>query len=221
MMSGSAAIEPHELQAAPPLQAAGIGLWVFIGVACALFTLFVAAYIMRMGSSDWSPIALPWQLWLSTGWLVAGSLVMQAAAGAASVAAIRTGVASHAQRQRARLLLAAGGACALLFLASQWWAWNALAAARVAWNGNAAASFFYLLTALHGLHVIGGLVAWSIAWRALAHSAHSAGSAIDHAARLVHLCARYWHFLFGIWLLLFSTLAGVTPDIVRRLCGIA
>ena len=199
---------------ARPLQAAGIGLWVFIGVACALFTLFVAAYIMRMNSSDWSAIALPRQLWLSTAWLVAGSLVMQAAAGAASAAAARSGVASHAHRRRARLLLAAGGACAILFLASQWWAWNALAAARVAWNGNVAASFFYLLTALHGLHVIGGLVAWAIAWRALSADAD------ERAARLVQLCARYWHFLFGIWLLLFATLAGVTPEIVRRICGI-
>jgi cytochrome c oxidase subunit 3 len=205
---------PTALAPPRPLQAAGIGLWVFIGVGCALFTLFVAAYIMRMNSSDWSASALPRQLWLSAAWLVAGSLVMQAAAGAASAAGPQAGVASHAHRRRARLLLAAGGACAILFLASQWWAWTALAAARVAWNGNAAASFFYLLTALHGLHVIGGLVAWAIAWRAL--SADASG----RAARLVQLCARYWHFLFGIWLLLFSTLAGVTPEIVRRICGI-
>ena len=205
---------PTGLSPPRPLQAAGIGLWVFIGVACALFTLFVAAYIMRMNSSDWSAIALPRQLWLSTAWLVGGSLVMQAAAGAASTAAARTGVASHAHGRRARLLLAAGGACALLFLTAQWWAWNALAAARVAWNGNVAASFFYLLTALHGLHVIGGLVAWAIAWRALSADAD------ERAARLVQLCARYWHFLFGIWLLLFATLAGVTPEIVRRICGI-
>lgn len=197
-----------------PLQAAGIGLWVFIGVACALFMLFVAAYIMRMQSSDWSALVLPRQLWLSTAWLVAGSLVMQAAAGAASAAGPQAGVARHAQHRRARLLLAAGGACAILFLASQWWAWMALAAARVAWNGNAAASFFYLLTALHGMHVVGGLVAWAVAWRALS------ADASERASQLLQLCARYWHFLFGIWLLLFSTLAGVTPEIVRRICGI-
>jgi cytochrome c oxidase subunit 3 len=196
------------------LQAAGIGLWFFIGVGCALFTLFVAAYIMRMESSDWSPIALPTQLWLSTAWLIAGSLAMQASAGAADAAASRAGAASHVQRRRATLLLAAGGACALLFLAAQWWAWAALSGARVSWNGNAAASFFYLLTALHGLHVLGGLIAWTVAWRGLTEDA-------DHrAARRIRLCARYWHFLFGIWLLLFSTLAGVTPEIVRRICGI-
>lgn len=208
------ALSPPALHPPRPLQAAGIGLWVFIGVGCALFTLFVAAYIMRMDSSDWSPIALPQQLWLSTAWLIAGSLVMQAAAGAASAAGTQGGMASHGQRRRARMLLAAGGACAILFLVSQWWAWNALAAARVQWNGNAAASFFYLLTALHGLHVMGGLVAWAIAWRGLSNTVD------ERAARLVQLCARYWHFLFGIWLLLFSTLAGVTPDIVRRICGI-
>ena len=40
-------------------QAAGVGLWVFIGVASALFTLFLAAYVMRMESADWWPIPMP------------------------------------------------------------------------------------------------------------------------------------------------------------------
>ena len=92
---------PDDLRPAEPLQAAGIGLWVFIGVGCALFTLFVAAYIMRMESRDWSAIALPRQLWLSTACLIAGSLVMQAAAGAADAAATRAGTAAHAARRRA------------------------------------------------------------------------------------------------------------------------
>ena len=62
--------------------------------------------------------------------------------------------------------------------------------------------------------MIGGLIAWGVAWRGMANGAD------ERAARLVRLCARYWHFLFGIWLLLFSTLAGVTPEIVRRICGL-
>lgn len=205
---------PGEMRPPPPLQAAGIGLWVFIGVGCALFSLFVAAYIMRMEGGDWSPIALPSQLWLSTALLIVGSITMQAAAGAADAAQARAGVAAHAHRRRAMALLAAGGACAVAFLAAQWWVWTLLQSARVSWGGNPAASFFYLLTALHGLHVVGGLVAWLIAWHGLAAAADRP------AARRIRLCARYWHFLFGIWLLLFSTLTGVTPDIVRAICGI-
>ncbi len=58
---------------------ASVGLWIFMGVVTALFTLFLAAYAMRMDSPDWQRIALPWQVWLSTGLLAAGSVAMQAA----------------------------------------------------------------------------------------------------------------------------------------------
>jgi cytochrome c oxidase subunit 3 len=172
----------------------GVGLWVFMGVATALFTLFIAAYLMRMASSDWSSIALPWQLGLSTALLVAGSVAMQVAAGAAH----------PAPGARARAWLHPGGACAAAILGAPLWGWQALQAARVGFTGNPAASFFYLLTALHGMHVLGGLVAWVLAL----------GGQIR-----VRLCARYWHFLLAIWLLLYSTLSGLTPEIVRFICG--
>lgn len=186
----------------PPEAAAGIGLWVFIGVASTLFALFGAAYVMRMDGSDWSSIALPWQLALSTALLLAGSAALQRASNAA-----RAGLP-------ARRALLAGGVATLTFLASQLWAWQALLAAQVTLTGNPAASFFYLLTALHGLHVVGGLVAWGWA----ARSAWSTADGVD-APRRIALCARYWHFLLAVWGLLYATLAGLTPELVRYLCG--
>jgi cytochrome c oxidase subunit 3 len=188
----------------PPAAAAGIGLWVFIGVASTLFALFGAAYVMRMDGSDWSPIALPWQLALSTALLLAGSAALQRASNAA-----RAG-------RTARRALLAGALATLAFLGSQLWAWQALLAAQVTLAGNPAASFFYLLTALHGLHVVGGLVAW--VWAA--RSAWSTADSAD-APRRIALCARYWHFLLAVWGLLYATLAGLTPELVRYLCGSA
>ena len=141
---------------------------------------------------------MPWQLWLSTGLLVAGSAAMQGAARAA-----RHGRRAHA-------LLWAGGACAWAFLGVQLWAWQALYAGQVLPAGNPAASFFYLLTALHGLHVAGGLAAWSLAVAGLARPGQRIG-----------LCARYWHFLLAVWIVLFATLGGVTPQVVRFICGTA
>jgi len=185
----------------PP--ASGIGLWVFIGVASTLFALFLAAYVMRMASYDWTPIALPAQLWLSTALLVAGSVLLHGAKHAA-----------HAARQdRARMLLLAGGACALAFVGSQLWAWQALQEARVLMAGNPAASFFYLLTAMHGLHVLGGLVAWTVTVR----SAPSLDPA--RVAWRIGLCARYWHFLLALWAVLFAAISGLTPEIARIICG--
>ena len=181
----------------------GIGLWAFMGVATALFSLFTLAYAMRMDSGDWSPIAMPWQLWLSTGLLVAGSACLQRAASAAR--------GDHPAA--ARTLLGAGGACALAFLGVQLWAWQVLQAAQVMPAGNPAASFFYLLTAMHGLHVIGGLAGWAV-------TARGAGRAAGPAfAWRVALCARYWHFLLAVWMLLFATLVWLTPEAVRWICG--
>lgn len=192
-------------------RALGVGLWVFIGVASTLFALFLAAYVMRMASGDGVTLALPWQLWLSTTLLVAGSVSMQAASAAAR----------RAQWARARSWWLAGGALALAFLGAQGWAWQALQAAGVTIAGNPAGSFFYLLTAMHGLHVLGGLAAWAATARAVAQPAVSATPAASaDSAQRIALCARYWHFLLAVWAVLFAAMAGLTPELARLICGV-
>ena len=182
--------------------AAGIGLWVFMGVVTALFSLFIVAYVMRMSGDDAMTIALPWQLWLSSALLAAGSVALQWAGGAAR----------GPDPARARHLLLAGGLCAAGFLGVQLWAWQALLSAQVMPAGNPAGSFFYLLTAMHGLHLAGGLVAW--AWTARAAWPDPAA-----AAWRIALCARYWHFLLAVWGVLFALLGWVTPEVARFVCG--
>ncbi|MFN3295616.1 MAG: bb3-type cytochrome oxidase subunit III, partial [Caldimonas sp.] len=82
--------------------------------------------------------------------------------------------------------------------------------------GNPAASFFFLLTALHALHVLGGLVGWAVAVRALARAPQA-----QAAAWRLGLCARYWHFLLAVWVVLFAALGWLTPELVAYLCGTA
>ncbi|MDN3921229.1 bb3-type cytochrome oxidase subunit III [Roseateles violae] len=179
--------------------AAGTALWIFIAVVSSLFGLFFAAYVMRLSEAEGYPLALPWQFWLSTALLLAGSLALEAAAAAA-----RAG-------RDAGLAWRLGGACALAFVAVQLWAWSALGAARVLPQGNPAAGFLYVLTALHGLHVLGGVLAWGRLAR------RGAGS-VPTAWRIA-LCARYWHFLLLLWFALFATLGLLTPDVARAICG--
>lgn len=203
----TAVLRPPAIDRAAAARALDTGLWVFIGVASTLFALFLTAYVMRMDGADWSTIALPRQLWLSSALLLAGSALLQRAG-------------THAEAARwplARTLLVAGGACAMAFIGVQLWAWQSLLAARVMLAGNPAASFFYVLTALHGLHVLGGLVAWA-ATLCLLPSA-SRPSDPTRVARRVALCARYWHFLLVVWAVLFVTLGWLTPDVVRFICG--
>ena len=183
-----------------PGAAQGIALWVFMGVVTALFSLFLVAYVMRLSANDATAIAMPWQLWLSTAWLLAGSAALQRASGL-----------SRRGRPAQRSLLA-GGACALGFIASQSWAWMALQGAQVSLTGNPAGSFFYLLSLLHGLHVAGGVVAWGLALRALQQAPAT-------AAWRIALCTRYWHFLLLLWLALFSAFSVITPDLAAAICG--
>ncbi|HEY0857313.1 MAG TPA: bb3-type cytochrome oxidase subunit III [Albitalea sp.] len=189
-----------------PEAVSGVALWVFIGVATTLFSLFIAAYVMRMSNADAVAIAMPRQLWLSTSLLLLGSVLLQQAA--ASAAATRM---AHS-----RTLLLAAAASALAFVLSQSWAWQALLAQQVSAVGNPAGSFFYLLTALHGLHLLGGLAGWWLAARAAWRRSDPAG-----AAWRIALCARYWHFLLLAWLALFATFTWITPEVARVICRTA
>lgn len=184
----------------------GVALWVFIGVATTLFSLFIAAYIMRMANADASAIVMPQQLWVSTACLVVGGMLLQRAAAAAAAR----------QPETMQRLVWAGGACALAFLGVQWWAWQALLSQQVSAVGNPAGSFFYLLTALHGLHVAGGLVGWAVAARAALQERDTAA-----AAWRIALCARYWHFLLLAWVALFASFTLITPEVARVICRTA
>jgi cytochrome c oxidase subunit 3 len=176
---------------ASPLPAAKIGLGIFIVVASALFVLFLSAYAMRMQMGDWRPLPAPHVLWLNALLLILGSAALQwsqVAARRGDDESIKTGII-------------AAGIFSLAFLAGQILAWFDLAAAGYGLASNPANTFFFLLTAAHGLHVLGGLVA-------LARTADKVwrGAALGRVRLSVELCAVYWHFLLLVWLVLFALL---------------
>jgi cytochrome c oxidase subunit 3 len=193
---------PSEQSAMPT---AKIGLGVFLTVVGCLFALFSSAYFMRMGLSDWRPLPIPRLLWLNTGVLVLSSVALQVAV----VAARRD------QIDTVRLGLVTGGLTAIGFLVGQLMAWRALDADGYFLASNPANSFFYLITGMHGLHIVGGLIglgrvsvkAWS-------------GALTERLRVGVEMCAMYWHFLLFVWLGLFVLLAGWAAsfiDICRQL----
>lgn len=178
---------------ASTLPAAKIGLGVFLAVVGALFAIFTSAYFMRMPMAEWRPVPVPGLLWFNTGVLVASSIALQWA-----VIAVRRG-----RMGDVRWGLLAGGFTASAFVAGQLAAWQRLADAGYFVAANPADSFFYLITGMHGLHVVGGLVA-------LGRTAAKAWDdvATDRVRESVTLCATYWHFLLVIWLALFGLLTG-------------
>ena len=179
--------------------AARVGLRVFLAVVSSLFALFMTAYYMRMGHGhahgevhDWQPLVEPTVLWWNTGLLIFGSVAMQWA---------RNSVA-RGQSDQAWNALLMGGLLTLAFLAGQLFAWRELHSAPTFTPRNPALAFFYVLTAVHGLHLLGGLVVWA---RTLLRLRRTETELID--IRLsIELCAVYWHYLLLVWLAVFALL---------------
>jgi cytochrome c oxidase subunit 3 len=178
-----------------------VGLWAFLAVITSLFGLFVTAYTIRMSAhpstgvalGDWQPVPEPPILWLNLVLLVLGSAGMQVARVAAG----------RGQAALARTGLIAGGALAVLFLAGQLLAWRQLQAQGYYLSENPANAFFFVLTGLHGLHLLGGLLVWG---RAIARLGRGGDEALRAVRLTIELCAVYWHFLLVVWLVLFGLL---------------
>ena len=182
---------------AEPVSAAPTGLRVYFAVAAVMFGLIAAAYLMRMGLAhtgeglDWRSTPKPWLLWVNTAILILASITFQRASNAA-----RRG---EAQQMTVNFLTA--GLFSFAFLAGQLIVWWQLADAGYLFTTNPANSFFYLITAMHGLHLLGGLIAWG---RTTAKVWDGVETAKIHVS--VYLCAIYWHFLLVVWLGMFYLL---------------
>jgi cytochrome c oxidase subunit III len=186
-------------ESAPSLPAAKIGLGVFLAVAGSLFALFISAYSMRMNMVDWRALPVPRLLWFNTGVLVLSSVALQ------------WGYMAARRNDMDGVVfgLLVGATSAVTFLVGQLLAWQQLSVAGYFLASNPANSFFYLITAAHGLHVMGGLVAvgrtTAKVWR---------GAEMTQLRLSVELCATYWHFLLLVWLVLLGLLTGWTDDFV-------
>jgi cytochrome c oxidase subunit III len=99
----------------------------------------------------------------------------------------RTSKAGAAGRWLAGTLLLGG-----MFLTGQVMVWFELSSRGIYVSTNPHSSFFYLLTGLHGLHILGGIVA--VSWAALSRP--------EKLERLVRVAAIYWHFMGALWVYL-------------------
>lgn len=185
------ALEDIQGEASLALPDAKVGFWVFLGVITMVFALFAVAYNMRLELGDWRPLADPAILWLNTLVLIISSIAMQVARLAADTGNVN----------RTQLGLTIGGLCSIAFLVGQFWAWQQLRRAGFFLTSSPADAFFYLITGLHGLHVLGGLWVW-----ARTSAKVWGGAEIEKVRLSVELCTVYWHFLLIVWAVLFGLL---------------
>jgi cytochrome c oxidase subunit 3 len=174
-------------------------LKVFLGVVTVVFMLLIVAYAGRMAYEDWRPAPQIRLMWANTLVLFLGSLGLELAQ-----YAVRRG-----QHKLLLRSLLAAGLCTLLFLMGQAQAWRELGALVYFDVTNPAIAFFYLITGLHGLHLLGGLVVWGQTLVRL-----WGGFELEKVRHSVD-------FLLLVWLVLFGLLfTGNNLDELMIICGI-
>jgi len=177
-----------------------VGLWVFLAVVSSLFGLFASAYMMRVaghgGLAIWQPLDEPNILWLNTLVLVLASGSMQVARNRIDADDFRGG----------RSYFLAAGLLTVVFIAGQMLAWQQARSSGNLGPGSPAYAFFVLLTAVHGLHLFGGLF---VLTRTTARIFRVDANNVVARSRIrtsVQLCTTYWHWLLLIWLGVFALL---------------
>jgi cytochrome c oxidase subunit 3 len=177
------------LDYSPPPSSTGI--WVVLFAITMMFAAFTSALIVRKGSStDWRTFTLPSILYFNTLLLLASSATLEVSR--RRVAAFMGGLKSQAESPARWLYISLF--LGLLFVTGQYVAWSQLSGEGLYLATNPSSSFFYVLTATHALHVLGGLAGLGYVIRKLSKSSLRR-STLDATAR-------YWHFMDALWVYL-------------------
>jgi cytochrome c oxidase subunit III len=163
-------------------------MWLFIGSVAMLFAAFTSAYIVRQAEGNWLYFDLPNLFYITSGIILMSSFTLQWAYWEAKKDSL----------DRVKLLVGITSLLGVAFLVGQVMAWRELVDHSVYLVGNPSGSFIYILTGLHGAHLISGIIFLLIVL-------NSTFKFKIHSKNLAQLemCLTYWHFLGGLWLYLF------------------
>ena len=163
-------------------------LWIFIVSVCMIFAALTSAYIVRQSDGNWLVFDLPNSFWITSAIILVSSGTMHWA----YLAAKRDNL------EATKIAISITTVLGVAFLVGQYIAWGDLVKRNVYFVGNPSGSFVYVLSGLHGLHIVGGVVFLLIVLAAVfRYRVHS-----KNLAQL-EMCATYWHFLDALWLYLF------------------
>ena len=168
-----------------------LGLRYLMVVSSIFFSLFIVTYADRLVYADWQQMPEPFLLWFNTLILFISSAVFISAQIAAK----------NNQFEKVKQKLLIIGYLALAFLLGQLLVWLQLINLGYYVSTNPANAYFYVFTALHGLHLIGGLIYWIMTIRKVWIPSDIVIAKTKHT---VELCAIYWHFLLAVWVVLFG-----------------
>jgi len=169
-----------------------VALICFLGSITSLFSLFFVAYVGRMAYGDWRVLPEPPLLWINTAVLIISSILFQKA----------KNLSNEFIFKNAKYYLMAAGLSAILFIAGQFAVWNELASYGYFVDSNASFAFFYMLTGLHMVHMLGGLVVWTWSMTQI----YKTDLSYRKLKSTIGSTAIYWHYLLAVWLVLFCIL---------------
>ena len=172
------------------LSKAKLGVRTIIAVSTVIFSLMIVGYADRMFVYDWASMPDPWLLWVNTGVLIISSFFFYKVKVAAD----------QKQLEKVKNGLLLIGFLAFAFLVGQLLVWQHLIKLGYYVSSNPANSYFYLFTAVHGLHLMGGLFFWGRTTTKFLKGNYD----ISKLQQAIELCATYWHFLLLVWLVLFG-----------------
>jgi cytochrome c oxidase subunit 3 len=185
--------------AAPKAIPAQTGVWVAVSAIAMSFAALTSALVVRQASgTDWQHFVIPRILYLDTLILIASSYTLELSR--KRFAAEAAGPERATLRSSGLYWLYMTQTLGLLFVAGQFLAWRSLAAQGLFLATSPSSSFFYLLTAMHGLHLLGGVLGLLYVGFRLRRRARNAQTSLGTAAV-------YWHFVDLLWVYLLLVIA--------------
>jgi len=172
------------------LSKAKLGVRTIMVVSTVIFSLFIVSYSDRMLVHDWRSLSEPWLLWINTIILIFTSFVFHKA----------KILSDKNEFEKAKNYLLLVGFLTFAFITGQLLVWQNYVNLGQYASTNPANAFFYLFTALHGAHVLGGLFFWGRATTKL----FTKNFSVLKIKQVIELCAMYWHFLLIVWFILFG-----------------
>lgn len=180
------------------------GIWVAVAAISMSFASLISALIVRQGvAPDWLHFQLPRILYLNTAILLASSVTLEISRRCFDLRRDFSREGSRDQEAAASVFrwLCATMVLGLFFVLGQVMAWRELAAKGLFLSSSPSSSFFYVLTALHGLHLLGGVVGLAYVLYRLRPSTGLQKRGVLGVASV------YWHFMDGLWVFLLLVLA--------------
>jgi cytochrome c oxidase subunit 3 len=168
------------------------GMWLFLATVIMIFASLTSAYIVRRADGNWKLFELPSLFYWTSVIIIASSISIQLAYQAAK----------KTLTDRVKFWISITTTLGIVFLVGQFYAWKQLVNSNVYFVGNPSESFVYVLSGLHGIHLISALIFLLIVWRATSKGLRPGSGLIQ-----IEMCVTYWHFLGGLWLYLFAFLS--------------